>query len=538
MNQALRADGIQGHDLLNAQRLIGSVCASIRNSARALEGPTLSEIPAAMLSMKTLLDYHSQKRVPLPMTAQLSGKFGVIIYFDDKAAREMLKKLSPSFFVMMMPAWDALEHIHVLEGRLATLSNCLLVAFKVSPSNNKIKNVAKRIHKHLEAADGSSRVTTEPFIINEDSMPFTVGGNTKKSAMDKVLTPLVRKALLQSKKLKKQQSGKEEVIAQVRCDFGDSAREPRTVVLFARQSEDELVKDTTIPKQLWSMLTGRAPPLIDLRVDDRIVVVVEYCSSAANPLADRVVREAVLDDGPVDLVTANPDRFTRRPEEVTQGYARTGDEWYTQGLRTTPSPAEWVKVRDAEDVVKEQLRIGRQGANQLSLYQRMTRAQDRLNAAMDFSIPSSQIDALKHFVREMAIHHGITVFIIIICESPKHKKELQSRQLAPTIARQGKFLASLLPDNVPRRYIILDSTSRYTSEELNQRVKDELATIPGSGKAMLVSTTLDRVVRRQTYFDDLCTLLAANGHMALSFIWDTLTGVFDVNDAVQLRPGA
>jgi hypothetical protein len=321
--------------------------------------------------MKTLLEHGNTGKIPLPMTSRLSGKFGVIIYFDDKTARETIKKLSPSFFVMMMTDWDVMSHIHVLEGRLATLQNCLLVSYKVFPSRAKIQSVKGRLQKHLGVKDWCMRVTTEPFLIDEDTMPFTFGGNTKKSAMDKVLTPLVRTALLKQKMRKKQQGGKEEVIEQVHCDVGDSAREPRTVVLFARQSEGEMRKKTSIPRQVWSMLTGGAPPLMDLRIEDRIVVVVEYCSSAANPLSDRVVRDAVLCDRPVDLVTANPDRFTRRPDEVTQGYERPDDEWYTQGLRTAPSLAEWVRVKDSEDVVKEQLRIGRQGPDQLSFYTRM-----------------------------------------------------------------------------------------------------------------------------------------------------------------------
>jgi hypothetical protein len=154
MNPALRADGLQGQPLLNAQRLLKFVCAAIRDCARANGGPTASEIPAAMLSMETLLEYRSQDRVPLPMTAQLAGKYGVIFYFDDKAARAMVKKLSPSFFVMMMPPWDALEHIHVLEGRLATLSGCLLVSYKVSPSKHKVKEVRRRLQKHLGAETG------------------------------------------------------------------------------------------------------------------------------------------------------------------------------------------------------------------------------------------------------------------------------------------------------------------------------------------------------------------------------------------------
>jgi hypothetical protein len=491
-----------------------------------------------MLSMKTLLEHQSTGKIPLPMTSRLSAKYGVIMYFDNKTARESIKKLSPSFFVMMMADWDVMNHIHVLEGRLATLQNCLLVSYKNFPARHKIQSVKARLQKHLGVEDWCMRVTTEPFIIDEDSMPFTIGGNTKKSAMDRVLTPLVRKALLKQKMRKKQQGGTEEVIEQVRCDIGESEREPRTVVLFARQSEGEMRKKTSIPRQIFSMLTGGAPPLMDLRLQDRIVVVVEYCSSAANPLADRVVKDAVLGNRPVHLVTANPDRFTRRPEEVTQGYGRPGDEWYTQGLRNTLSRAEWVRVKDSEDLVKEQLRIGRQGPDQLSFYSRMMGVQNRVNAAMDHSMVSSQLDALKLFVRAMGRYHGIKAFIIACRESPPGKTKSQSRQLATTIARQDKFLEALLPDNIERRYVYLPETSGYTGNETVERIKKELASI--TGRAMLVSTTLDRIMRRKTYFDDLCASFTADerGHMAMSFIWDTLTGVFDVHDALQLRPEA
>jgi hypothetical protein len=537
MNPALRADGLQGQPLLNAQRLLKFVCAAIRDCARANGGPTASEIPAAMLSMETLLEYRSQDRVPLPMTAQLAGKYGVIFYSDDKAARAMVKKLSPSFFVMMMPPWDALEHIHVLEGRLATLSGCLLVSYKVSPSKHKVKEVRRRLQKHLGAETGCPWVTTEPFEIDEESMPFTIGGNTKKSVMDNILTPLVRQALLQSKMRQKQQGGEESEIEQVKCALSGSERDPKTVVLWVRKSEAERKGKTSIPRQLWSILTSEAPPLMDLHLEDRVVVLIEYCSSAANPLSDRVVKDAVIPDRPVHLLTANPDRFTRRPEEIAYAYQRTGDDWHTQGLRSTPSPADWVRVKDSEDAVKEQVRIGRQGAEQFSFYQRMTQVKNRVIVAMEHRMPSPQIEALKHFVREAMIHHGITTIVIIICESPPaDKKGVQSRHVATTNVRQDAFLDALLPGEIQKRYISLPSTSRYTSNEATRHVKNELASI--TGRAMLVSSTLDRVLRRRTYYDDLRALLSADGrgHMAMSFIWDTKTGVINVPDAMRLRP--
>lgn len=489
-----------------------------------------------MASMRKLVEYLAKEWIPLPATSWLEDKYGVLIYFDDRAARNMAKILAPSFFLTMKPEWGMHQQIHVLEGRVATLRNCMLLVFNSFPNGLAIKDATARVRKPLGAVEACSRVKTEPFRLNKASMPFTVGGSLPKAAMDKILTPLVKKALKKSMEDRKRPSETEDEIARVKCAIGGSARGPRTIVVWLRKSEAEKKGKTSIPRQLWSILTSEAPPLMDLRLEDRIVVLVEYCSSAANPLSDRAIKDAASPDRPIDLLTANPDRFTRRPEEVAKAYERTGDEWYTQGLRTTASPVEWIKVREREDVVKEQLRLGRQGADQTSFYARMTAVKNRVNTAVEYKMPSPQLDALRSFLREVIAHHGITTLLYSARESSTSDSEVESRSVAATLSRQDTFLNAILPAEIDRRIISLPTTSAYMTDAMTQQIKSELETIPG--KAMLVSTTLDRILRRKTHYDDLCASLVAGGHLAMSFIWDTKTGVIDVPDAVRLRPEA
>lgn len=529
----LRANEIAGNDFLNVQRLLQAAMSSLKDCA-SIKG-AVNAVPGAMMSMETLVKHLHNQYIPKPASSWLSGKYGVIVYLDDQAAREKLNKLAPGFFVALFSSLDMEQQVHILEGRIGTFSNCMLLTFRSLPGGNKAKHAANQVRKHLGAAEGCSRVTTEPFRLDKDHMPFSVNGNTRRTTMDKVLSPLMRQGLKKTLEARKRASGTAEEIGQLKCAFGDAPRDPRIVVLWVRKSEGEKGK-TSIPRQLWSMLTCGAPPLMDLRLEDRVVVLVEYCSSAANPLSDRVVKDAVNADRQVDIVTANPDRFTRRPEEVAHAFRRPGDEWYTQGLCTTPSPAEWVKVNEREDDVKEQLRLGRQGADQASFYVRMTAVENRVNSAVENKTPSPQIDALKHFVREAMAHHGITTLLFAVRESPPGRSKLESRAHAVTLSRQDRFLNALLPVDVERRYVSLPSTTAYSDDVMIQQIKSELATI--SGKAMLVSASLDRIMRRRAHYDDLCASFMADGHMAMSFIWDTKMGVVDVAEAMRLRPEA
>jgi len=95
---------------------------------------------------------------------------------------------------------------------------------------------------------------------------------------------------------------------------------------------------------------------MELKTNDRILVLVEYCSSSAHPWTDRLVREAIPSDRPVTIITANPDTLTRRAEGVEQILEEMalngGGAWCSQGASFGDvARSDWFKVDEhLEDV--------------------------------------------------------------------------------------------------------------------------------------------------------------------------------------------
>lgn len=166
--------------------------------------------------------------------------------------------------------------------------------------------------------------------------------------------------------------------------------------------------------------------------------------------------------------------------------------------------------------------VGLQIARQLSFYTRARLMQQRLVLAYENGTDTTQMEPLRKFVRELLRMKGIRCVIIIIRDSPPRDSDYRrGRTASGSVALQEAFLRAILPDDIHIMSIRLPATSGYTEPEVVDRVREALATAPG--RAMLVSTTLDRMLRRRKFYDELRAILADGGHMAMSFLWDTDT---------------
>jgi hypothetical protein len=142
----------------------------------------------------------------------------------------------------------------------------------------------------------------------------------------------------------------------------------------------------------------------------------------------------------------------------------------------------------------------------------------RLLASHSTHAPAKQVVALQNFLRMAIAEHDVVRFIIVVRDSPlRGESRHEARTASTSIARQSQFLDAVLPNGVPRQYITLPETSGYFNSTVTDHIRDALAA--HSGKALVVSTSLERIVRDQQSFDDLQLLLLRHGHMAMSCLW-------------------
>ncbi|KAK3679881.1 hypothetical protein LTR78_000257 [Recurvomyces mirabilis] len=310
---------------------------------------------------------------------------------------------------------------------------------------------------------------------------------------------------------------------------------PRTYVIWTRQSVSETAVTTSIPRQIWSTLTAQESPLTSMRSHDRLLVFVEYCSSSAHPWRDRQLIKHIPRERPLILLTSNPDRLSRRPEEIkltVEDFLAPGDTWLSRGAGFDGVERDtWFDVEDEVGGVTEQLRCGRQKPMQLSFYTRAVTTMTRCILAAD-NQQDAQITALQDFFRLVCKFHHIGCFVVIIRQSPPRGTEREGAQdCINTLARQEHFVnIALSRTNVEVRYLQLPRTSAYGPD-----VVDAIASVLEGcpRRTMLISSALDRVVRSRANYDFLQRLLLAGDHCATSLVWDSSTNLHP-GDAMQL----
>ena len=158
----------------------------------------------------------------------------------------------------------------------------------------------------------------------------------------------------------------------------------------------------------------------------------------------------------------------------------------------------------------------------MGFYSQSTVAMTRFGVGREKNASLWQIATLQKFVRLAIDTHQIRCFVVFVRDSPRQgEQRSEARSASASIARQGEFLNAVIPIEVARHHITLPDTSAYSGTEVVNAIRNALDRT--SGRTMLISSALDRVVRTRDSYDELCTLFESGDHMAMSLLWDPAT---------------
>lgn len=254
------------------------------------------------------------------------GTWAVLFHCPKKAYLERCRSLSPSFFLASSSDVGCQPQVHVLEGATADRRHCLAMFFPDQPSFAVIDEATNLLRRTFGLPADTPFIHTAPDYRVTDPM-FRADGLIAMQVRDQMLSPRMRKAV----------RGREQAdpAALTYQTLSTPAREPITVVVWARTSRGDSSESMSTIRQVWSILVTPPPFLDAWQDDDQLVVAHEKCSSSQHPWRDRRLWSQIPQGRPVFLLTANPDRLTRRSEEVAplaELIGKTGGAWWSRGV--------------------------------------------------------------------------------------------------------------------------------------------------------------------------------------------------------------
>lgn len=276
----------------------------------------------------------------------MANKYVVIFHVHRRSFHESSRALGQSYFVQFEKHAEHCEsHVHILETQLAGLENCHVLTFTQMPTKTIADTAIAEIKQLFGVPD--ARITrTTPVMLSKPL--FRADGMTNRPVPDHFAGQM--KTALQ-----KNRGSKTDINLEI-CTNSPVPRDPNTYVVFTRQSAEEsgALSNTSVPRQATSIFTSPESPLRGLQAHDKIVVMVEVCSSHKHPLRDRTIFERLPVGENLVFLTANVDRLTRRADEVDEILSK--GRWISSGLheaRTT-----WFDVAENIDKVKAHLTLG------------------------------------------------------------------------------------------------------------------------------------------------------------------------------------
>jgi len=309
--------------------------------------PAALVIPARLLSLAETEDISATQR-------ELMGCWTVVVHLKGRAAAEVLRQRQPSYFING-PA-SGQPHVHILEPMLVKRCSQILT-FGTRPSKDEIDDAVAAIRMALDLPARGKYLATNPLSPVCDIW-FRADGDIKLNVQDNVLAPALRSAL------RREGKGSDLTMS---CEIGIPSPEQRaaaTFVIWTRQSnEDTRRARDSITRQLATILSS--PLLQQLSPDDNLIVLAETCSSFKHPLTDRRIYHSLPRNKPIHLLTVNPDRLTRRSDEVhiiRKDLSHRGGSWHSSGLSLGDKTEKegWHMVDDGvAEQLKAHLRLGK-----------------------------------------------------------------------------------------------------------------------------------------------------------------------------------
>ncbi|KAK8237845.1 hypothetical protein HDK90DRAFT_464695 [Phyllosticta capitalensis] len=239
---------------------------------------------------------------------------------------------APSTFWTTGLPQTCLKQIIIFHDRaIAALRNCIAVFFTRKPSDSELAKLIAHTKSTLLLSQGANLTVTEPCMNTE--IWFRPDGIIQHNVIDKLLSPLLRKAL-KSRKSGVQQPRPASQVTSTR----NAHHERFTVVFFVRRSCGDSFYSTSPLRQLCTMIEG-LPEFLGQSENSTFLILYELCSSSAHPMPNREIFEFLPAEGATWIITTNPDRLTRRSDEVkpiTEHLQTSGGGWLTSEQQSTP----------------------------------------------------------------------------------------------------------------------------------------------------------------------------------------------------------
>lgn len=447
----------------------------------------------------------------------MANKYVVIFHVHRRAFHEASRALGQSYFVQFEENTQfCQDQVHILETQLAGLANCHVLSFTQMPTDEIVDTAINEILGLFDVPEARiSRI--KPVLLSRAL--FRADGLTDRLVLDSFAT--LMKAVLQKNR------GSKVGINLELCSSPLPMREPNTYVVFTRQSSEEsgALSNTSIPRQATSLFTSPESPIRDLQPQDKIIVVVEVCSSHKHPLQDRTIFQKLPHTENLVFLTANVDRLTRRKDEVEQILSK--GKWFSTGFHN--SRTEWVDVKENLEQVKEHLSLRRQRAFQSTHYSLSVYAMVRLldTAEREF-VP--EIQTIRTRIKQMFADHYLDRILLCVRVSPNTKLSAQNDKNTSLI-RQQKFLETMIPNDLNRYTEVLRASKVSAStSDFSSLLSKRLQEI--DEPTLVLSVSADRMSRSVEDIAIFTDMSRSKNHVFASFIWDSDTPI-DVDDPLK-----
>lgn len=487
-----------------------------------------SQLKTSYANARMLSKLHDSAALS-PTNSFLQGTWCAVMHFHGRAAAETFRRLQPSFFGQWNAPASLHSQVHIIDTPVYNYRYCLLLSFSSPhrPEETTVKQATEDLALYLGLERSRTFVTT-PFFIT--SMCFRPDGDCDRIFKDNVLNPHIRLAIQKQVTAISRPFSHDKVEMQL--------RQPMDFCLWTRQSnEDGSRARDTIPRQLTTLLSS--PVLDKLQPGDNVHIFAEICSSNKHPLSDRRLFNLIPRNKPVALLTVNPDRMTRRSNEVEavlDALHKSGGSWHTQGLPVGEDGhvTDWIEIdEELKQILKDRLTLGRQRALQRGFYWRRDQAMIRINNFIHRtkSFPDQML-ALHSIINFTIEVHGFKRILIIVRVSPTSQAR-EDDSMNTSLTRQAKFLTNVCSTvAVPVHHLEAAHVSAYHNDFVKM-LRKELKAL--GRQTLILSVGVDRMVRSSTQLPKLKKMVQEDHHGVVSFLWDHETDI-DVLNALRFDP--
>jgi hypothetical protein len=316
----------------------------------ALRQPLLSglhsSIPVAYVVPDILKYIQDNTTGVSEVRRNMANKYLVVFNVHKKRFHQRSRDLGSSYFLRFNEDTACQPQVHILDTKAANLENCHVLTFNTEPTDRMIEDALNEARIFLRVPE--KKTTRTPAIILSEQL-FRSDGVTERRVLDKFAAAI--------KLAMHKDNASDFQIALKLSANPPQTTEPITYVVFTRQSAEESgsLQNTSIPRQTTSILMNAASPIHNLKPGDRILVVVEVCSSHKHPMKDRKIFDRIPDNENLVFLTANPDRLTRRHDEIDELLKR--GKWFSSGMHEVRN--EWFDVGEHAEMVKDRLLLGK-----------------------------------------------------------------------------------------------------------------------------------------------------------------------------------